>query len=423
MKPQYSMIKNQHPVLLPILIFILAGCHPSPKEKNPKAVFIIVDGIPADVIESLNPTTLEEIINLGSYARSYVGGSKEAYNQTPTISAPGYMSLVTGTWGNKHNVWDNDVAAPNYNYWNIFRIVEEVKPDLRTAIFSTWQDNRTKLIGEGLESAGRVQLNYKFDGLELDTLTYPHDDESDYILKIDEAVSAEAARYITTVGPDVSWIYLQYTDDMGHRFGDSPNFHDAIKKADIHIGKIWEAIKSREQQYSEDWLLIVTTDHGRDAVTGKNHGGQSDRERTTWIVTNNTSLNERFRQTPAVVDILPSLLNHLQISVPEKIQGELDGVPFIGDVDLADLRAEKNGDSISLQWKNFSRERDATADVFFATTNDYKTGGIDNYQNAGKVFLKNESFTFVLDKDSNFAKVIVKAPHHSVNTWIQDETE
>lgn len=403
-----------------IIAIFLMGCGASTQRKKPKALFIIVDGIPADVLETLNPPTLEEIKNVGGYTRAYVGGVKDSYNQTPTISAPGYMSVITGTWGNKHNVWDNDVADPNYNYWNIFRIVEETKPILRTSIFSTWQDNRTKLIGEGLEQAGSVKMDYKFDGLELDTMKYPHDSESDYILKIDEAVCEDASRYITTDGPDLSWVYLQYTDDMGHKYGDSPKFHDAINKADANIGKIWAAIKDREQKYPEDWLLVITTDHGRDAATGKNHGGQSDRERATWIVTNSNAVNERFNQSPAAVDILPSVLNHLGLSVPPNLQGEIDGIPFIGQVDLADLKAERNGDTVKLQWKNFSVQETARAEILFTRTNFFKHGRSDDYLKAGEVFLKDERFTFALSSDSTFAKVVVKGPHHCANVWLSE---
>jgi len=117
---------------------------------KPKALFIIVDGIPADVIEKLELPALKEIQQAGGYTRAYTGGEAEGYSKTPTISAVGYNSLITGTWANKHNVWDNDIAAPNYNYWNIFRVAEASDTTLTTAIFSTWLDNRTKLIGEAM---------------------------------------------------------------------------------------------------------------------------------------------------------------------------------------------------------------------------------------------------------------------------------
>jgi hypothetical protein len=80
----------------------------------------------------------------------------------------------------------------------------------------------------------------------------------------------------------------------------------------------------------EDWMIVVTTDHGRDARTGKGHGGQSERERTTWIVTNQSRLSTRFtRGTPAIVDIAPSILEHLRIRVPAALAQEMDGVSFL----------------------------------------------------------------------------------------------
>ena len=79
-------------------------------------------------------------------------------------------------------------------------------------------------------------------------------------------------------------------------------------------------------------MILVTTDHGRDKKTGKVHGGQSERERTIWIFTNSNNLNEGFNKMPAMVDIMPSLLTHMEIEMPEMIKKGVDGTSFVGDI-------------------------------------------------------------------------------------------
>ena len=98
---------------------------------------------------------------------------------------------------------------------------------------------------------------------------------------------------------------------------------------DSKLGKLWSAVQTRQREHSEDWLVVLTTDHGRDAETGKHHGKQSARERSTWIVTNSLRTNERFPSQPSIVDILPSILKHLNIEAPAAVSAEFDGVSFI----------------------------------------------------------------------------------------------
>jgi predicted AlkP superfamily pyrophosphatase or phosphodiesterase len=297
--------------------------------KTPKAIFVIVDGIPADVLERTDTPHMDDLAGDHGYTRSYVGGEIGGPTESPTVSAVGYNSLLTGTWANKHNVYDNDINEPDYQYWDIFRIAKAHDASLQTALFSTWLENRTRLVGDGLEAAGGYKLDYHFDGFEHDTERFPHDALRAYIRNIDELVSNETARYIEEHGPDLSWVYLEFTDDVGHALGDSPEQEEAVTIMDGNVGKIWDAVKRRQATHNEDWLMIVTTDHGRDAVTGKDHGGQTERERTTWIVTNSNRLNDRFADSPAVVDILPSIVQHLGLDMPSAIRAQLDGQSFI----------------------------------------------------------------------------------------------
>jgi predicted AlkP superfamily pyrophosphatase or phosphodiesterase len=315
-----------------LLLTLLAACRTplgAPPEPPRKAVFILLDGIPADVIERVPTPALDAIAAAGGYARARVGGELGGPTETPTVSAPGYMSLLTGTWANKHNVRGNSNQSPDYAYWNLFRIVETVEPARRTALFSTWTDNRTVLIGVGRPGAGAFRLDHVADGFERDTVAFPHDPLSGHIRAIDERVTDAAVAHIAAVGPDLSWVYLQHTDDMGHLYGDGERFQAAVQEADARVGRIWQAVQ-RRQALGEDWMIVVTTDHGRDPATGKGHGGQTERERTTWIVTNRPELDERFtRGTPAIVDIAPSILQHLRIAVPDSVARRMDGVSFL----------------------------------------------------------------------------------------------
>jgi predicted AlkP superfamily pyrophosphatase or phosphodiesterase len=401
-----------------VLLSMLAGISGAAQKK---AVFIIVDGISADVLEKLETPNLDDISNRGGYTRAWLGGMAGGYSESPTISAVGYNHLLTGTWSNKHNVWDNDIQAPNYHYWNIFRIAKQSRPELKTAIFSSWTDNRTKLVGEGLPEAGNFKFDIAVDGFELDTVRFPPTEDRKFMFDIDEHVSKEAASFIETDGPDLSWVYLEYTDDIGHMFGDSPQYEDAIRKADVQVGRIWEAIKRREQKTGERWMILVTTDHGRDAATGKDHGGQTQRERTTWIVTNANGLNAHFKETPATTDIMPSILRFMEIEIPEAIAEELDGVPFLGPVSISNLKATRKGSAIEMTWKAIDPGGEAT--ISYAMTNNFSTGKKDQYQLAGTTKVRKGAFILKgVPENSQVVKILVKAPHNTMNVWVVDQS-
>ncbi len=406
------------------LLSILCCFQLKAQNNTKRAVFIILDGIPADVLEKVETPFLDQIAARGGYTRSYQGGKRGTYNETPTISAPGYMNLITGTWANKHNVINNYNQSPNYHYHNIFRIAKTAKPELHTALFSSWLDNRTVLIGEGSPKGGGRVIDYAFDGLEKDLETYPKTPTR--FEKIDNRVAKEAADYITSDAPDLSWVYLEYTDDVGHARGDSEAFYESVRLADKQVGQIWQAIEKRQKQ-GEEWMLVVTTDHGRDARNGRSHGRQSNRERTTWIVTNRADVNTRFTEDePAVVDILPSVLKFIGVEIPQSVARELDGVSFIGDIHATDLKATLSGDKLILNWK--AMKPSGKARIWLSFTNNYREGREDFYDQLGKrIDLNDEEATISLTHAQNAAwtqtkylKIIFETPTNTLNYWVVD---
>jgi hypothetical protein len=389
-----------------------------------KALMVIVDGIPADLLESTATPNIDQISGVGGYSRAFVGGERGTYSQTPTISAVSYNSMLTGTWVNKHNVWNNSITAPNYHYPTLFYLTREIRPEMKLGIYSTWTDNRTKLLGENLPETNYLKLDFKIDGFELDKQRFPHDGQSEYINKIDEEVVKNAVRILKEEAPELSWVYLQYTDDIGHKEGDSEKMRLAIQKMDRQMGDLFQAIRFREQYKGEDWLMIIVTDHGRDFVRGLNHGGQSFRERMSWVATNSKQLNAYFAvYTPGIVDVLPTVARHLDLDIPQKYAYELDGIPLIGRVSLAEPRAAKVKDKLRLEWTPL--EKEGKVKVLVSSENYFeKTGQSDQYEFLGEFELSKGKAEILLSQkyqDAKFLKIVLEGEKNVVNRWIITE--
>ena len=84
-------------------------------------------------------------------------------------------------------------------------------------------------------------------------------------------------------------------------------------------------LKNIDVDIPRDWLVVVTTDHGRTSSNGKGHGGQSDRERTIWIASNSPRMVSPSERSAAIVDIYPTIAAHMRFDVPEEVAAQLEG--------------------------------------------------------------------------------------------------
>jgi phosphopentomutase len=143
---------------------------------------------------------------------------------------------------------------------------------------------------------------------------------------IDALMEKRGVEVLGQSAPDAVFLYWHQIDEVGHNTAFDPNraeYQQAVERVDARIGRVLKALEARPTRASEDWLILVTTDHGG---RGSNHGGgQKDPERYTGLLIVSGAAVERGRaQSPThIVDVVPTALTHL--GVPLDPAWQLDG--------------------------------------------------------------------------------------------------
>ncbi len=219
-----------------------------------------------------------------------------------TDSGPGWSSVLTGVWPDRHGVTGNDFAGADYTRCPDFlsRAVA-ARPGLRAAAAVSWPE----LVRRGVLGAAIGRRVY-------------YDGESEGYASADRRVAHTVERWLTEDDPDVVFVYFGATDEAGHSAGPlSPAYDQALLAQDAHLGRLLEAIGGRETDpghAGEQWTVLVTTDHGHLDTGG--HGGDTRAEREVFVILAEPGMPEGTRlDAPSLVDIAPTVLDRLGIPV------------------------------------------------------------------------------------------------------------
>jgi predicted AlkP superfamily pyrophosphatase or phosphodiesterase len=278
-----------------------------------KVLLIGIDGCRPDAIAKANTPNLDRLIRGGAFStNTSILGPRKTDNDT--VSGPGWSSIFTGVWADKHGVNDNDFKGKNYaRYPHFFALLRQAKPDAVTASFADW-----KPIHDDILSAATVAEGTKDD-------LKGHEQWA----AGDARLAAAASKYLREADPDAVCVYFGQVDETGHAKGFHPTVPEyvaAIERVDRHIGDLLDAIAARPNAKNEQWLVIVTTDHGGQ---GTKHGGGHDVEdiRRVFLIASGPGVKDPgpTRQT-YLVDAVPTALAWLRVPIDPK--WELDGTPF-----------------------------------------------------------------------------------------------
>lgn len=140
----------------------------------------------------------------------------------------------------------------------------------------------------------------------------------DFEEQMDTEMADEAAALLGAEDPAAMFVYFHKTDMVGHILGFSPEvprYIEAIENVDREIGRLLEALRARPSYRQEDWLMLVTSDHGG---LGNTHRGGSDEPeiRTVPLIVSGDAVQPgTIAGGPAIVDVAPTLLTHLGIAI------------------------------------------------------------------------------------------------------------
>jgi hypothetical protein len=283
---------------LPLAAFLLAACAPAgwgAPSLTKKVLILGIDGTMPSALAVARTPNLDALKSNGCH-------SVRVISHPVTHSAAAWSSLFTGVWGDKHGVNDpgNSFAGNQFsNYPSFFKRIEAANSNLNTLAFARWAPMTNAVPDADVKMA----------------------------FGSDAAVTDETCRRLTNSNPDVMWMLQLDVDSAGHGSGWGPtvsNYVRAIEIADGRVGQIVRALTNRTTYASEDWLVIVTTDHGehdhpdpeRSRITFVIHSGPSAARGVLW-------------PSPGIVDVCATVLTHMGIPIQPawNLDARVDGLP------------------------------------------------------------------------------------------------
>lgn len=277
-------MKKWDSLKLALLILIFTSCSKGSSEDDvpvdppqanfKKALIIGIDGCMPTGISVANTPNLDALMASGTF-------SLDARNERTTYSGPAWSSILTGVWEEKHGVTDNSFNGSKFSrYPHVFKYIKDIYPEGRNVSVCEWGPINDKIAQEHSDSA-RNSSNAS-------------DTES-------KAVAELRIESLTSL-----FLHFDAPDHAGHSSGFSTsNSHyiDAIEEVDAAIGGVITAMKARPNYDNEEWVVVVTTDHGG---IGNSHGGDSEEERTIFMIVNGHDVpNKEIKKTTTQTTVPP----------------------------------------------------------------------------------------------------------------------
>ena len=311
-------------------------------KSGPKALVVEIDGLThaalRDAIAQKKAPALQSL----QLAPAWTGGANGTLTEQRLTDGPGWATLLTGTWAQRHGVrWDTTDQ----------RIDAKIAP----SIFALAKQKTAADYKTGAITANAVyplllanepgSVDNSFDCAGSDSCVTTHTTQ-----RIDAGDDLVVAQYGAPAAAAVSGVA-------------SDAYQRAVADTATAIGQLLAHIAQRTtNDAKEDWLVILTTGHGLDAF-GATTGLQSLDNKTVFIASNKTlaslpgigaaaPTDATLLQLAAATDIAPTVLRHLG-ATPAVADYTLSGIALQGATSIREFTAKAGADkdNVELAWK------------------------------------------------------------------------
>ncbi|MGY3053013.1 hypothetical protein ACVWYG_001210 [Pedobacter sp. UYEF25] len=204
-----------------------------------KVLVISIDGLTGSELKAIAPPAMEELKKTGKYNYDVLKG-------TVATDVASWASMVTGVGFNKHLINSDDfLAKPTTTdehqspaaFRNVLDYVLQFKA-FKTSVVTPWSNLRSYLKIADFAPSVSTDLAVK--------------DSTISLLNSKPQLGAIIVNFreVETAGSNSGYLATNAT------------YKNAILKTDGYVGEIMTALKARKTYANEDWLVIVTSNHG-----------------------------------------------------------------------------------------------------------------------------------------------------------------
>ena len=236
-----------------LAVALLSACDlseaegPTPAGHARKVLVIGMDGLRGDAVTAAETPSMDALMDSGTFT---LFASTQL--QAATVSGPGWTSILTGVDADKHGI------VGNGSYWD---------RDTR------WPTMLARAHAAGLPTATSIHW------LPIQSSIIEDEVVNEVLFGTDAQVTSGMEALLAEDDYDLHFVHLDDIDGAGHSYGFDPanaDYLETVRITDGYLGRLIDAIETRGTRDAEDWLVVVTSDHGG---VGNSHGGSEPEHR------------------------------------------------------------------------------------------------------------------------------------------------